>query len=1110
MSYFWTKIDKRSAPIIITNAAHTISHSGIGTICQVRLHEVPSHDDPSTVIITSDPPGGQVYVETTNIFPPNGRFYVNYYSGLLTFNAAQQDLAILVSYQGTGSFLFAEDINIIQTLLEAHKDRHDPNDGADPLDTATAASILAQTTAAGIGTSHSLSRADHIHGITTGTPTQIKPDDTATEGDATSFTRSNHKHSVALGTPGSIQPNDSAAEGNANSLTRSNHKHSIVTAVPGSIQPDDTAAEGSATSFSRSDHKHAIVAAVPNTIYAGDTAALGSATSFPKSDHKHGISTGTPGSIQPDDAAAEGNATSFARSNHKHSIVTVAPITIYAGDTATEGTATSFPRSDHKHGITTAIVGSIQPNDAAAEGTATSFTRSDHKHGIATATPGSIQPDDSAAEGTATSFTRSDHKHAIVTAIPTQILPDDTATEGVATSFTRSDHKHSVALGTPGSIQPDDAASAGTANSLVRSDHKHSIVAAAPTQILPDDSATEGSATSFTRSDHKHNVAIGTPGSIQPDDTAATGSANSLARSDHKHGIIAAVPGSIQPGDSAAEGSATSFTRSDHKHSITAATVASIGTGNTEGTSTSFARADHVHNHPAIAGDLHTDYSLAAGTRAYTAIVSYNNAKSFTTPLQIISKDYADALTHDGRSDTANSIAHTKYLRSDQANNTMNGNKITGLNVANPTDNSDAICKKNLDDRFGAPYGTILTLTVPGGGGKYTDLMTAVTAAVSGDTILIYPGTHSTGGVAINLDKIINFVGVGYRNQIIIRRGNTGTFINPTVTGQYYFSNLTIGSAADGATTSIILKNISATGIHVNNCYIPITFQVASGSINCYNSTVYNSVSDVNAGSTYYNCNITYASVLSNASLTLQDTSITTNLTIGDNSSTPKCYINGASYVGNIIKTLTNAALYVNGIFHTATALPAGLTLYQPAGIILSGLLANIDAGGKTITNLADPTGGADQQAATKKYVDDAGLGTLNNVLYVFRWSIPGTLAVANNQGPWHIVPHAMEITGCSVVVKTPSTVTVVTIDLEKDTVAKGGGGGPVWNTVFDTLSTIDANEYTSESAITPCVIKAATKNLVKGDLLKLNIDTVGTTAAADLTVELICKVALF
>jgi len=51
------------------------------------------------------------------------------------------------------------------TYLGAHKDRHDPDDGADALDTANAAEISV-VVAAGTGTSHSFARADHVHAIT--------------------------------------------------------------------------------------------------------------------------------------------------------------------------------------------------------------------------------------------------------------------------------------------------------------------------------------------------------------------------------------------------------------------------------------------------------------------------------------------------------------------------------------------------------------------------------------------------------------------------------------------------------------------------------------------------------------------------------------------------------------------------------------------------------------------------------------------------------------------------------------------------------------------------------------------------------------------------------
>jgi hypothetical protein len=49
----------------------------------------------------------------------------------------------------------------------AHKDSHDPDNGSDALDTAAAAEI-STVVAAGVGSSHSFSRADHIHAINHG------------------------------------------------------------------------------------------------------------------------------------------------------------------------------------------------------------------------------------------------------------------------------------------------------------------------------------------------------------------------------------------------------------------------------------------------------------------------------------------------------------------------------------------------------------------------------------------------------------------------------------------------------------------------------------------------------------------------------------------------------------------------------------------------------------------------------------------------------------------------------------------------------------------------------------------------------------------------------
>lgn len=74
----------------------------------------------------------------------------------------------------------------------------------------------------------------------------------------------------------------------------------------------------------------------------------------------------------------------------------------------------------------------------------------------------------------------------------------------------------------------------------------------------------------------------------------------------------------------AAVGVGTTAARDDHKHSAPTGAPSDIGTANAAGSSNSIPRLDHVHNHPAITtGDLHTQYILAAGTRAFTGNQSF-------------------------------------------------------------------------------------------------------------------------------------------------------------------------------------------------------------------------------------------------------------------------------------------------------------------------------------------------------------------------------------------------------------------------------------------------------------------------------------------------------
>lgn len=109
MVTFTTKENKRAfgAELDIINEPWTVPSSSPFT---VKLIEVPYPDSPSSVSI----PG---FVETTSSSPGIGKFYVNYSSGYLTFNSADADTPVFVSYRGRGSIVDAVDVDTIQTIL---------------------------------------------------------------------------------------------------------------------------------------------------------------------------------------------------------------------------------------------------------------------------------------------------------------------------------------------------------------------------------------------------------------------------------------------------------------------------------------------------------------------------------------------------------------------------------------------------------------------------------------------------------------------------------------------------------------------------------------------------------------------------------------------------------------------------------------------------------------------------------------------------------------------------------------------------------------------------------------------------------------------------------
>lgn len=112
--------------------------------------------------------------------------------------------------------------------FNAHKDRHDPNDGADPLDTAAPSTNITPEQANATGTAHTLARSDHMHYLPCAAPgTNITPEQANAEGTAASFARSDHMHYIPSGAASEIAGVQAAAEGTGAAFARIDHAHQI-------------------------------------------------------------------------------------------------------------------------------------------------------------------------------------------------------------------------------------------------------------------------------------------------------------------------------------------------------------------------------------------------------------------------------------------------------------------------------------------------------------------------------------------------------------------------------------------------------------------------------------------------------------------------------------------------------------------------------------------------------------------------------------------------------------------------------------------------------------------------------------------------------------------
>jgi len=149
----------------------------------------------------------------------------------------------------------------------------------------------------------------------------------------------------------------------------------------------------------------------------------------------------------------------------------------------------------------------------------------------------------------------------------------------------------------------------------------------------------------------------------------------------------------------------------------------------------------------------------------------------------------------------------------------------------------------------------------------------------------------------------------------------------------------------------------------------------------------------------------------------------------------------------------------------------------------------------KKITDLTDYPGGVFDNAnefEMSAYISGAYASRKASWLDVLR-SIPVNIQVAVSDETSDLVvgtstltfrmPHAMTLTDVRASVTTAPTGSVITVDINQTA-----------STILSTKLTIDATEFTSESAATPPVI--STSALTDDSEITIDIDTIGSTIA--------------
>jgi hypothetical protein len=141
-------------------------------------------------------------------------------------------------------------------------------------------------------------------------------------------------------------------------------------------------------------------------------------------------------------------------------------------------------------------------------------------------------------------------------------------------------------------------------------------------------------------------------------------------------------------------------------------------------------------------------------------------------------------------------------------------------------------------------------------------------------------------------------------------------------------------------------------------------------------------------------------------------------------------------------------------------------------------------------------TGTSTTVAVTPDALAGSNLGTARASLQVTSGS--GAITTGDGKVYMRVPPelNGMNIISVGLATTSPSTSGVITASIERGR-QSSAGSAHTWVDTLSTSITIDANEYDSKDGATAPVINSSNDDVATGDLLRVNIDTVGTAPTA-------------